>query len=71
MSFTENKEVRSAGMRGPIVDVKREMLWIEWQTLAREYSDDQMIIGEWFFDLMKNYTEPQRYLTYHVPIDII
>ena len=44
------------------IDTKKEMLWIEWQTLTRHYTDDQLIIGEWFYDIYEKYSEPIRFL---------
>lgn len=41
-------------------DSKRELLWVEWQTLAGHFSDDVIIIGEWFRDILDAYSEPQR-----------
>ena len=32
--------------------MKQEMLWIEWQTLARHYTDDALIVGEWYTDIV-------------------
>ena len=52
--------MRSKGDRG-FIDTKKEMLWIEWQTLTRHYTDDQLIIGEWFYDIYQKYSEPIRF----------
>lgn len=51
--------MRSKRDRG-FIDTKKEMLWIEWQTLTRHYTDDQLIIGEWFYDIYQKYSEPIR-----------
>ncbi|KAL5269698.1 hypothetical protein ACHWQZ_G003232 [Mnemiopsis leidyi] len=52
-------EVRPKRDRG-FIDTKKEMLWIEWQTLARHYTDDQLLVGEWFYDIYQKYSEPIR-----------
>lgn len=56
-------EVSSKRDRG-FIDTKREVLWIEWQTLCRHYTEDKLIIGEWFYDIIEKYSEPARYIIF-------
>ena len=55
-------EVLPKSERG-FTDMKKEMLWFEWQTLAQHYTDDQVLLGEWFYDITNKYSEATRSVT--------